>query len=394
MERTVIILAAGVLLLNFVVVPLLGLRLASRRRAAAAARRRRWPDVEGYASILLSRLMVQTCRVLAFEKACLLVGGGGGDPPRLTVVVAHGLDEDMIGRRVPVEGPLRGALQGYGPERTDLRAVLPPLDSPTAVAAGVTTPSHSLVLCAAGDDEQAEFGERESVLLGELASLCASAIEDLAIKERLDSELGGRAKDLALPSPDERRMPPRTRLDAVSLAVDIGTRLRLEPGALIELELAAHVTEPGSAETPSTRIAAAAGGGDCTPLLNGDPVATAERLARAPGLEVVALIVRCVRERWDGRGPLGLPGMQIPLASRILAACDAARVLTAGTPGGAGETLDIAVRRIQGASGTIFDPTVVTALTHELIGEVPELGADVVAASDWARADSQYAAYH
>jgi response regulator RpfG family c-di-GMP phosphodiesterase len=109
-----------------------------------------------------------------------------------------------------------------------------------------------------------------------------------------------------------------------------------------------------------------------------------------PGFEVVALIVRFIPERWDGLGPQGLSGHRIPLASRILAACNAIRVLAANRAHD-GVAVEMALRRVQAASGSIFDPTVVAALTHELVGDMPHLADDATTAADWARADAQYA---
>ncbi len=365
MERPLIILAAVVLAINFVVVPLLGVRLASRRRALAEKRRTNRPEVEGYASILLSRLVVQTCRVLGLEKACLLVGGTG-DPAHLTVVDAHGLDEDVIGRRVRVDRHLRGALRRAPAQRLDAGTSLRGLGAGPALVSGAVNPTHVLALCALGEQGW-EPAERESTMLRRLTALCASALDSLAAKQRLDTELRMRTDELAQAFAATPAGGAPFRVDPASLAVEIGTRLRLDQGALVELDLAARLLPPGGGEPD-------------------------EALGRVPGLEVVALLVGCVHERWDGRGPLGLPGDQIPLASRILSACNAVRVLTARRPDGDGRSIDEAVRHIQGESGTVFDPTVVTALTHVLIGELPELAQDALPASDWARADAQYAA--
>ena len=59
-------------------------------------------------------------------------------------------------------------------------------------------------------------------------------------------------------------------------------------------------------------------------LLRLEPLWGADMVARIPGLEAVALIVRHTRERWDGGGhPDGLAGERIPLAARLIAAAEA-----------------------------------------------------------------------
>ena len=59
-----------------------------------------------------------------------------------------------------------------------------------------------------------------------------------------------------------------------------------------------------------------------------------ERILRPlPGLDAVATAVRHEHERWDGGGyPDGLAGEAIPLASRIVLACDACHALVTDRP--------------------------------------------------------------
>ena len=54
-----------------------------------------------------------------------------------------------------------------------------------------------------------------------------------------------------------------------------------------------------------------------------------EMVASVPGLEAVALIVRLHHERPDGSGyPHGLTDERIPMASKIVSACDAYGAMT------------------------------------------------------------------
>jgi hypothetical protein len=402
-DRTVVILVFSLLLLNFVVVPLVGLRIGSRRRIAADPA---LPHLQlrgsvgsgagglatgGYGSILLSRLVVQTCRVLAVDRACLLVSRGG-DRHRMIAVVAHGLDEDAIGERVAVDGPLYAALRTGKAQHVDAPRVLAAFGPGTAVAMPAIAGSRPLLLCVAVAAPALNLDDREIALLRWLARLCAGAVEDLTMKDRLDTQVRVCADELTAASDYDRTGLPDPRVDAATLAARVGTRLDLEPAALIELDIAARVSQIGRPELPRARTASIAAGvkpPEATRLAN--TAEFAERMARLPGFEAVALIVRFIPERWDGRGPHGLPGHRIPLASRILAACNAMRVLTATRVREGGATVETALRQIQSASGMLFDPTVVAALSHELIGDMPELGGERTPAADWARADAQYA---
>ena len=70
--------------------------------------------------------------------------------------------------------------------------------------------------------------------------------------------------------------------------------------------------------------------------------------------------VRHHHERWDGTGyPSGLKGAQIPLASRILAACDSFDTITSDRPYRPARSWEEAVRELRAASGKQFDPDVV-----------------------------------
>ena len=59
-----------------------------------------------------------------------------------------------------------------------------------------------------------------------------------------------------------------------------------------------------------------------------------ERIMRAiPGMGSIARVVRHEHERWDGGGyPDGLAGEAIPLAARIILACDAYHAMVSDRP--------------------------------------------------------------
>jgi putative nucleotidyltransferase with HDIG domain len=82
------------------------------------------------------------------------------------------------------------------------------------------------------------------------------------------------------------------------------------------------------------------------------------------GLDHLAPIIRATHERWDGQGyPDGLSGEQIPLASRIIHACDAWHAMTSDRP--YREALGrAALDELQENMGKQFDPRVVLALVE------------------------------
>jgi putative nucleotidyltransferase with HDIG domain len=93
----------------------------------------------------------------------------------------------------------------------------------------------------------------------------------------------------------------------------------------------------------------------------------AEILLRAPGLESLAAAVRGSHERWDGGGyPNGLAGREIPLAARIVAACDAFDAMVTERPYSPALSWDAASAELHECAGSQFDPDVVATLLAEL----------------------------
>jgi HD-GYP domain-containing protein (c-di-GMP phosphodiesterase class II) len=77
----------------------------------------------------------------------------------------------------------------------------------------------------------------------------------------------------------------------------------------------------------------------------------------------VGEIVRSCHERWDGRGyPDGLAGEEIPLASRIVFACDAFNAMTTDRPYRKALSVEVALQELRDNAGAQFDPGVVSAL--------------------------------
>jgi diguanylate cyclase (GGDEF)-like protein len=95
-----------------------------------------------------------------------------------------------------------------------------------------------------------------------------------------------------------------------------------------------------------------------------------ERILRAiPGLGRVARIVRHEHERWDGQGyPDGLSGEDIPLASRVILACDAYHAMTSERPYRQAMAHSDAIAELNANAGSQFDPTVAEALVGYLCG--------------------------
>jgi HD-GYP domain-containing protein (c-di-GMP phosphodiesterase class II) len=84
----------------------------------------------------------------------------------------------------------------------------------------------------------------------------------------------------------------------------------------------------------------------------------------------VGVVVRASHERWDGSGyPDGLAGEAIPLAARIVSACDAYNAMTTDRSYRRALPTADAIAELERCAGTDFDPQVVAALVAVELGD-------------------------
>ncbi len=94
-----------------------------------------------------------------------------------------------------------------------------------------------------------------------------------------------------------------------------------------------------------------------------------ELVGRIDAFAHLAPAVRASHERWDGRGyPDGLVGEAIPLAARIIAACDTYDAIITDRPYRAGRSPQEACAELRRVAGTQLDARVVDAVVAELEG--------------------------
>jgi len=92
-----------------------------------------------------------------------------------------------------------------------------------------------------------------------------------------------------------------------------------------------------------------------------------ELVARIEAFAHLAPAVRASHERWDGRGyPDGLAAEKIPLAARIIAACDTYDAIVTDRPYRRARPPREARSELCRVAGTQLDPRVVDAVIEEL----------------------------
>jgi HD-GYP domain-containing protein (c-di-GMP phosphodiesterase class II) len=101
--------------------------------------------------------------------------------------------------------------------------------------------------------------------------------------------------------------------------------------------------------------------------MRGHAAAGGELVASIPAFAHLAPAVRASHERWDGGGyPDGLAGEQVPLAARIIAACDTYEAIVTDRPYRPARPPAEAAAELRRVAGSQLDARVVEALLAEL----------------------------
>jgi putative nucleotidyltransferase with HDIG domain len=300
------------------------------------------PQRLGYSSVVLERLAQHARAVLGFNQAWIVVRAPGATG-EFAAVAGAGVHSDLIGRRLHAAG--LGAV-----------ASAPVLSGPEECGA----------VCVGGRDEQRKLEPGEMDLLRELGILAGEALSHHARRELAagDSEPEIRALVKALAEADGDTY--RHSLEVAATAAAVGARLGLRRAQLVEVELGALLHDVGKLRLPCELLSKP---GELTAeerrLIRLHPEWGAEMVARIPGLEAVALIVRLHHERPDGLGyPHGLTQERIPMATRIVSVCDAYGAMTKRRPYSAPLDVDVALAELERHAGAQFDRDVVEALTE------------------------------
>ena len=329
----------------------------------------------GYTSIVLERLVLHVCTILDADEVCVL----GRDPcsrdDAPVVVQAAGVDPDLIGRRLPIECDPMVAALACGRPLAIPGELWPAWDGGRAVTESAAVAPiwfGGRIRGALGiTHRRAGMGLDVSGLhlLGELAELAGSVLAHTGARQlaaadpgpEIDGLLGALAR---IEEPGACARGARIATVAHWLADELGFG---GPDRL-ELDLAARLHDVGDLRLPFRTLRRSRPlSRSEEELLRLQPLWGAEMVARIPGLEAVALIVRHCHESWDGRGyPDGLAGGRIPLASRIIGLADAYSSMTAPRPYGRGLDPVTALRELDAPAGTSFDPD----LTAPLAGGV------------------------
>ena len=318
---------------------------------------------------LLDRIVRVACRAAGADEAVVVLREPGESRARVCVA-AHcdGPGEPTAGAGGPtLERVLATGVATAGQEAGRLRAVAPLVWGGSVRGA----------LAATGGSPGRRSGSSDLDALGELADLAAAALEESERRERLEAivDAGVAALVRAVDMRDD--YTGRHSENVGELARQVGEALGMSAGELWLLELTAKLHDVGKIGVPDAILnkPGPLDAGEWA-LMRRHAELGAGMIERVPGLEPVAPLVRSHHERWDGCGyPDGLRAEQIPLASRVVAACDAFQAMTADRPYRAALSVDAALAELTAGAGSQFDPAVVAVVRTETRHVRPARGA-------------------
>jgi putative nucleotidyltransferase with HDIG domain len=307
----------------------------------------------GYQGIVLDRLAKQAVGILDVDESCIFVRDRS-HPDQVIVAAAHGTDEAMVGKRVPV------ALERSWSREGELVELFWRGDVQGALSVGTPATTSASRSC------------MNTALLEAFAPAVAAAIWHAHARPDSQADVRDQITGLTAALNERDGYTAQHSHDIVATADSVGRAIGLDPAGLAELEVAALLHDIGKLLVPDSILKKP---GRLTldehAAMAQHPEHGAQILARVPGLEVVANIVRYHHERWDGGGyPDGIAGARIPLASRIITVCDSYNAMTSDRPYRRAMPHEYAIAELRANAGWQFDPEVASAAEEMLECEV------------------------
>src|SRR3954447_7047256 len=309
-------------------------------------------QVEPETAAVLGALTAHAAHVADVRRVSVLVYGEDSD--ELAVVAARGddptgPDDPLVERCLTTGEPVltddRGRFERGGEARS---AACIPLRTNGTV--------HGVL--AAGDPAtDTHLGVAELEALAELAAALAHVLVQAEASRRLARTVQAGIEALASLIDLRDGYAARDAGEIAELASAVGEQLGVQGAARTDLRISGRVHDVGKIGVPD-RILQKPGAldPDERAVMERHSVWGAETLGQIPGFDAIAEIVRSHHERWDGQGyPAGLAAEEIPLAARIIGACEAYRALTSDRPYRRALAPDRAIALLEQGAGSHLD---------------------------------------
>jgi diguanylate cyclase (GGDEF)-like protein len=320
---------------------------------------------------VLGRSVEVTTRVLGTERAALWIEEET-EPHDLVARASFGYPSELdpTGRRRYPRQLAHEWLEGSEPfvlEPSDLATIdgFSGDGTATLVVAPLKLENHRVGALTATIGERV-LDDRQMRLLAGLAHQAKLAIESaehyLSLERTFVSTVAALAN--ALEAKDDYTASHARWITDMSMLV--GRELQFDRETMKRLELGALFHDIGKIGIPSEILQKPGPLTDAEfEIVKEHPELGEKILAPIERLEDVRPIVRACHERWDGLGyPDGKSGTDIPVEARVVLVCDAFHAMVTDRPYRGALPQAEAVRRLEEASGTQFDPTAVAAFVR------------------------------
>ena len=212
------------------------------------------------------------------------------------------------------------------------------------------------------------FGEADVVLVESVAASLGSAIHRAGLVADVERALTTTLTALMSTIEAKDEYTASHEEEVARLAEQVARRLGFTVEGARDVRYAALLHDIGKVAVPSEiLLKPAALTDDEWVVMRGHAAAGAALVARIDAFAHLAGAVRACHERWDGAGyPDGLAGERIPIAARIIAACDTFDAIVSNRPYRRARTTRQAASELRRVAGSQLDERVVEALLGEL----------------------------
>ncbi len=212
------------------------------------------------------------------------------------------------------------------------------------------------------------FGEADAVLVEAVAASLGAALHRAALVADLERTFTTTLAALTSTVEAKDDYTATHGEDVAGLAERVALRLGLTPAQARDVRYAALLHDLGKVAVPSEILLKP---GPLTEeewvVMRSHAAVGGDLVARIPAFAHLAPAVRASHERWDGDGyPDGLVGEAIPLAARLIAACDTFDAIVTARPYRPARTPSEAACELRRVAGSQLDARAVSALLAEL----------------------------
>ncbi len=218
------------------------------------------------------------------------------------------------------------------------------------------------------ETEPAAFGEADAVLVEAIAASLGVAVHRASLVADLEVAFTTTLAAIASTVEAKDDYTANHGQDVAALAERVALRISLSDAEARDVRYAAMLHDIGKIAVPSEILLKPGPLNDAEwAIMRGHAAVGGELVARIAAFAHLAPAVRASHERWDGAGyPDGLAGERIPLAARIIAACDTYDAIVTERPYRPARTPQEACAELLRVAGTQLDRHIVESVIEEL----------------------------